>query len=186
MNRIFTTFFMIALSLACMAEDRTHRVKYGAQNSDEAMRAGDIFDWQSKGPMEFLDFLKKQYEQWPKVSSFYTVWGEHYDWIKAEDIPLLFEMASDPTPCQSVLSTASSTDLTAESSTVGHEALYLIAGYKAGVYPTELNSTKWEGNTEQLRQWWEQERNLTRQHKKATFGFPVGIEVVGIDEAVSA
>ena len=28
--------------------------------------------------------------------------------------------------------------------------------------------------------------NLTRQHKKATFGFPVGVEVGEIDEAVSA
>ena len=165
MKKRYIFFLLTAVSLVCMAEDRTHKVDwFGAPQEEEAKRAGDIFDWQLKGPVEFLMFLQEQYTKWPKVLSFYTVWGEHRDWIKAEDIPILFEMTSDPTPCLSVMSVYSSV-LISDPSTVGHEALYLIAAYRAGVYPHRIVSTQWEGDVEELKEWWRKEQNLTNKDR---------------------
>jgi len=123
---------------------------------------GDDFDWSRKGPTEFLDRLRQSYRAGQELP-FYSVHGEHRGWVTEADVPQLLELATSTDPCLAVVSTLSSW-LPDRPSTVGHEALYILAGFRAGKYPPELASTRWSGTLEEYRQWWQthEARSLTR------------------------
>jgi hypothetical protein len=138
---------------------------------------GDIFDWQNKGPVEFIECLKqKDNVPWhfivkkdsPPCSeadegqecSFavwqYGIFGYHINWIREDDIPQLIELIDSRIPCASVASSYSSL-LTSNESTVGNEASYLIKGFKQGKYPSGMNSVgNKEVDKDEIRKWWTQ------------------------------
>ena len=122
----------------------------------------DDFDWSRKGPEDFLDRLRQGYRG-GQALPFYSVHGEHRGWVTEADVPRLLELATSSDPCLAVVSTLSSW-LPDRPSTVGHEALYILAGFRAGKYPPELGSTRWSGTLEEYRQWWQKQaaRSLTR------------------------
>ena len=130
--------------------------------SSAPSECGDDFDWSRKGPAEFLDRLRQSYRP-GQALPFYSVHGEHRGWVTEADVPRLLELAASSDPCLAVVSTLSSW-LPDRPSTVGHEALYILAGFRAGKYPPELASTRWSGSLEEYRQWWQKHeaRSLTR------------------------
>ncbi|MEM7163888.1 MAG: hypothetical protein AAF581_00405 [Planctomycetota bacterium] len=121
----------------------------------------DGFDWQTNGPLEFLDFLEQglgqQGEGWPPC---FTISGTHRGWIRESDIPALLSKLDSDAPCLATVKTISSI-LPREPSTVGNEAAHMIVSYRSevrgtgyGGYPTYLNSTMYETDREELRRWW--------------------------------
>lgn len=114
--------------------------------------SGDTFEWQDRGPLDFLKLLRSQHD--------YSVRGLHRGWLKATDVPELLALLDSKDPCGSVAMEASSY-YESGLSTVGQEAAFLIEGFRRGQYPPGLNSTRMELNSEELRTWWrEYEKSL--------------------------
>ena len=116
--------------------NRKHNVDYDVHKPQPKLY-GDVFNWQNKGPVKFIEHLKSG------TNSAYIVQGQHYGWILSEDIPALIKLLDSNEPCLSV-SMAISSHWDTKGSTVGHEAAYLIEGFRNGVYPHELDSIKWK------------------------------------------
>ncbi len=121
------------------------------------------FDFQHRGPLEFLDFLAARAASAddPHRIPMYTVNGTHRGWIRVDDLPDLLALFDSSTPCASVAKEISSF-ATEEPSTVGHEAAFLVAGFRAevdrtgyGGYPDRLNSAGAALDREELRAWGE-------------------------------
>ena len=104
-------------------------------------------DWGSKRPIELIEELK----QHPK--SIYTIWFVPKEWILEQDLPGLITLLDSETPCASTVSADSST-LPPPGSTVGHEAAFLIQGFREGRYPAELNSSRFTPDKTEIRNWW--------------------------------
>jgi len=148
-------FLLIVLANADTSASREHSVECSPSlDCSEAALFGDTFDWQNEGPLEFLDQLYRVPTEPKGAVVPYTVIGRHYGWIQPGDIPELMKRINSEESCVPVH------DAPAEvrgsfRSTVGHEALYLIQGYRAGVYPPEGLSTDWQADMEELRRWYE-------------------------------
>ena len=114
------------------------------------------FDYGKKGPFEFLAFLIRLDERGVKVVS---VADAPENWIRKEHLPLLVQLLESKEPCASVGSMRSSR-LVAEkdrkSSTVGHEAAYLIESFRHGLFPKyAVNSSSHVTLDRQaLKKWW--------------------------------
>lgn len=108
---------------------------------------GDTFDWAHGSPSAFLEMLQK-------AGSIYPVTGIHHDWIRDDDIEALMNLLDSPTPCAHVVQTSSS-HLPSGNSTVGHEAAYLLEGYRHHYYPPALSSDQFKPNREALKQWFQ-------------------------------
>ncbi len=144
----------------------------------------DIFAWETKGPLEFLDFLKNTEDvSWcftvneglPPCkentindcsfkSCQYIIMVSHTNWVSAKDIPALIKLINSETPCSSVASVVSSY-ISPGISTVGHEAAFIIEGFRKGKYPPHLNSSRWQANKIEILEWWNnyQKGNLTNE-----------------------
>jgi len=126
------------------------RIEGGASeervSSVERKRYGDTFDWENKGALEFLDFIRLR-------GTVYTVVGKHPNWIREDDLPALMELLDSTEPCSNVMSWESSF-LDLKPSTIGNEAAYLIEGFRSGAYPPGLNSTRPRPDKDEIRQWW--------------------------------
>jgi len=96
-------------------------------------RVSDNFDWQHKGPLEFIDHLKRHLES--NTIPIYTVWSYHRGWIQESDLPALRALLDSTEPCAALKSPLSSY-ISPKGSTVGVVAKELIAGFKAGGFPT--------------------------------------------------
>ncbi len=117
---------------------------------------GDTFAWQHLGPVDFLHLLEQMVksEHSGNRSPWYTVHGTHRGWIQASDIPELLKLVDSSVPCAAVVSSVSSV-LPSERSTVGHEAMYLIEGYRHGGYPSAINSSQCTCDPAEIRRWWD-------------------------------
>jgi len=107
---------------------------------------GDTFDWDNKGALEFLDFIRGK-------AGWYTVWGDHPNWVKEDDLPELMALLDSTEQCSNVKSAMSSW-IDFEPSTIGNEAAYLIKGFREGRYPPGLNSTRPRPDKAKIREWW--------------------------------
>ena len=118
------------------------------------MNVGGVFDLQSQGPLDLLEALKNGVTVLRKRAPTFTdfgISGTHYGWIQAEDIPALIALLDSAEPCQPVVSSHSSYR-GREFSTVGHEAAYLIEGFRRGSYPFQLHSLSWKQNENERRE----------------------------------
>lgn len=124
-------------------------------------RRHDAFDFQTKGPSEFLEFLSF-YPTTARDFRSYTVWGTHRGWIRQSDVPALIEQLDSTKPCAPVHKAISSF-LGTTLSTVGREAAFLLEGFRSEVentgyrgYPPSLNSNRgFTPDREDLLDWWE-------------------------------
>ena len=151
-------FFAILLT-GCAATT-TVRSHYIDEGSDVSGSVTGPFRWQEEGPIDLLDRLRlgvpalKERGIW--VTDF-RVYGKHHGWVRAEDIPALIALLGSKEPCQPVVASTVSM-LQKDLSTVGHEAAYLIEGFRRGVYPVDGISLRWKLNESeqyQFDQWCE-------------------------------
>jgi hypothetical protein len=131
------------------------------------------FDWGKNGPLEFIELLKmKDHVPWyfvvnevnptcennPTISCSYQAWQYaifevHDNWISISDIPKLIELLNDDTPCANVAMGISSL-ISNGASTVGHEAAFMIEGFRKGEYPPSLNSSNYKYDKKDILEWW--------------------------------
>lgn len=118
-------------------------------------------DWK-KEPFEFLAFLIRQHDR-GRVSV--TLGNAPRGWIKKKHIGLLVLLLDSEEPCASVYPGRSSRLPPGleeiKPSTVGHEAAYLIASYRHGLFPmsgTEISSDI-EFDLDEIKRWWAEVRN---------------------------
>ena len=121
-----------------------------AQTTPNPQPEDTWFDFQSKSPLEFLEFCARMGQK-PKVPNnpwaTMLVFAEiHRGWVQKSDLPALFARLDDERPAPAwMLETCSF--IPHEPRTVGDQALALISGYHAeqvesgyGGFPSSLNS----------------------------------------------
>jgi hypothetical protein len=124
------------------------------QSSDRLVE----FDFAKKNSLDFLEYLKKI-----PITPIYSFEQPLVDWVKEEHIPALVALLDSQEKSMSVSLMASS-HLRIKS-TVGDEAAFLIAGYRAGKYPPGLNSRKLtQAEKNEIREWW---KNFSRERARA-------------------
>jgi len=146
---------VMTTAIACAGGDSSESDAVAMGSLEEASSIdpaeyGDTFDWDNRGALEFLDFIRGK-------SGWYTVWGDHENWVKEEDLPELMMLLDSTEQCANVNRSVSSW-IDFEPSTVGNEAAYLIEGFRKGRYPPGLNSTRPRPNKDEIRQWWSARR----------------------------
>lgn len=166
--RQLTLLATLALLSGCHAGEplsRTHPV-YPSQAFDEDLAplsksdlAYDAFNYQTKGPLEFLEMLRVNFDRDAPLPG-YAVWGSHRGWILESDVPELLKLIESNEPCLGVQKEICSF-IPWEGSTVGREAAFLIRGFRAehegwgyGGYPPSLDSSREDIDAEALRAWW--------------------------------
>jgi hypothetical protein len=135
--------FSILLQVSGYAEEsRVHDVecKGGLEAEDQ------FFDWHHSGPQQFLEALQREPEGQTLVYCF------HAGWLRSSDIDGLIALLDSTIPCSSVASGLSSR--IARGSTVGHEAAFLIEGFRRNSYPPTLNSRTWKADRDEILEWW--------------------------------
>lgn len=85
------------------------------------------------------------------------------DWIDEADLELLVRLLDSDEPCAGIHSLRDSRIYFGEDprprSTVGHEAGYLILGYRHGRYPKGATfSVEWTVDRDEIRRWWRERR----------------------------
>jgi hypothetical protein len=108
------------------------------------------FDWQTLGPTELLDVLRKERAKGVSVFPCYAI---HYRWIKEQDIQALVQQVDNDEKC-SVVTMPLDSGLPPNGSTIGAEARHLIVGFWKGYYPVEANSTKIRVTNDEIKQWY--------------------------------
>lgn len=159
MTKLSTIIFVLSMAIVPSAysaemppKPQTH---FGFEDSD----------WK-KEPFEFLAFLIRQHD---RGAVMVTLNIAPRDWIKKEHIGLLMLLLDSKEPCAPVYSAASSGippgmpgvpgSKAVKSSTVGHEAAYLIASYRRGPYPNSVEvSSDLEFDLAEIKRWWEEEQ----------------------------
>ncbi|WP_300673980.1 hypothetical protein [Desulfoluna sp.] len=107
------------------------------------------FVWKA-GSLATLDVLKaKKDEPCPTVG----LDGIPDAWVTEADLPQLMALLDSTDPCANVFSLYSSFR-DCRASTVGHEAAFIIEGFRKGRYPPELNSGQADLNIEEIKIWW--------------------------------
>jgi hypothetical protein len=151
--------FMALLLLAAGCVDRQEKVPEPAVNCSLEQRSdiGEIYYsaydpcyWGKYTPLDFFDELKMHPDR--PVS----VMMAPDDWIKKEHIEKLMEYVDSKEPAAPVVSLISSYYPFNQTSTVGNEALFLIAGYRAARYPPNLCSVYYfKPDVNEVKSWWE-------------------------------
>ncbi len=125
---------------------------------------GDEFDFQNRGPLEFLGFLKSYYLTGQPV---YPIRGTHVGWIRESDIAELVERLDSKDICASVAHPNESRMVEGSvPSTEGHEAAFLIKAFRVerdpdvisryykGYPPTLHSVLSFHPDRDQIRSWW--------------------------------
>lgn len=119
------------------------------------------FQWEEKGPFEFIAYLIRQDESGMKKIQ---IEDAPEGWLQKEHIDLLVLLLDSDEPCASVGSMRSSfidfDGKDQKSSTVGHEAAYLIESYRHGLFPKFAvnTSAELELNKDRIKEWWANEQ----------------------------
>ena len=133
------------------------RVALSPENAELHKQDNEVFDFNTSGPEEFLEFLKKDSSVSPIgfFIPFYTIIDPPPDnWIKPKHIPGLINLIDSKEPCRSVMTIYSST-IPTKLSTVGDEAMFLIEGFREKRYPPwSFSSTYSPKGRESILKWW--------------------------------
>jgi len=106
-------------------------------------------DWKDMRPTRLLEKLQTV------DAEVYSVWGTanpSSHWNEETDVPMLLDLLDSTTPCASVKSVGCSA-MALRKSTIGHEAAYLIEGFRRGRYPLG-SSHLYKPDRAELRRWW--------------------------------
>ncbi len=123
-------FILSAFALAATTKQESSN-----KNSNEWFFAGLEY-FRGLDPIGFLDSLRHC------PSPLITVNPSLKGWIKESDIPKLIRLLDCQDSCANVNRVESSFRIM-HRSTIGHEAAYLIFGFRSGNYPPRLNSTQY-------------------------------------------
>lgn len=119
------------------------------RNKEEHLNTGDSCYFKNHSPMDFLNDLRIH----PKQAV--MVLDVPDSWISLEDANLLIQIIDSDEPAAPVISLLSSFWPVNQTSTVGNEALFLLNGYRTGLYPPSLCSLNDNGyNKTEMRSWW--------------------------------
>ncbi len=135
---------------AFSASGRAHR--HGGGTPAEAVGFGDDFAWQQEGPEKFLSLLRARAQGPDAPYKCYTVHGWHVGWLRKSDLPRLLTLVESREPCAHVRMSVSKV-MPVGVSFVGQEALFLIEGYRRGVYPPELHSGAFYDRKDEIVAW---------------------------------
>ena len=150
MWRALLVGFTLLTACSTTVPSRNHYVDDGREDERNVLGG---FDFQSQSPLELIETLKAGASELKRRGIKFTnfgVAGTHYGWVRAQDIPALVALLDSNEPCQPVVSSFSSS-LTYELSTVGHEAAYLIEGFRRGRYPLQVSSLSWKQSPSEQR-----------------------------------
>jgi hypothetical protein len=99
-------------------------------------------------PMQFLKYLKDNHENMT-----YTVSEPVENWVREEHLPALVALLASRDACMAVVLAPSSR--LRLGSTIGDEAAFLIAGFRAKKYPATLHSEPIAASERaRIRAWW--------------------------------
>jgi len=151
--------YLALLLLAAGCADKEENAAEPADNCslEQKSDTGEIYYsayepcyWGNNTPIDFLDELKVH------PDNAVSVMQAPDDWIKKEHVAELMEYVDSKEPAAPVVSLISSYYPFNQTSTVGNEALFLIAGYRAGRYPPNLCSVYYfKPDAGEVKSWWE-------------------------------
>ena len=150
--------FMALLLLAAGCADRINNapsvancpLEQTSDNGEVYYAAYDPCYWGNHTPTDFLNELKARPDR------AVTVMQAPDDWIKKEHVAELIKYVDSKEPAAPVVSMISSYYPYNETSTVGNEALFLIAGYRIARYPPNLCSVYYfKPDVAEVKAWWE-------------------------------
>lgn len=98
-------------------------------------QVNDITDLWGITPVEFLKALKMERSDTDE----YIFREPVKNWISKSDLPGLLALSNSREPCASI-ALATSSAWNSQGSTMGQEALFMIDGYRKGIYPPAPNS----------------------------------------------
>lgn len=132
MNKVYLMSFVLVLFIGAesYAGNRHHDITWFSVEAGNSRE--DNFDWQNKGPLDLIEFLKAEYNN--RQIPIYTVWSYHRGWIKESDIPALRALLESKQPCAALQNPVQS--YISSGSTVGVVAKQLIDGFDSGGFPT--------------------------------------------------
>ena len=135
----------------------TAAVLSGAGRLSEFGSGADRFPFPElpDSPIDLIETLKT-------AGDIHTVLGIQRDYVQESDLPQLISLLDSDEPCASVVLSVSSI-LPTSTSTVGHEAAYLIDGFRNRYFPTELTSSRFEPDVDDIRHWYRIWSHLKRQ-----------------------
>lgn len=119
------------------------------RNNGLFLNDGDSCYFRTHSPMDFLEDLSTHPDHVVMVLDVPD------NWISMEDAELLMQMLDSDDPAAPVISPLSSFWPDNQTSTVGNEALFLLNGYRTGLYPPNICSLCDTGfNKSEMRDWW--------------------------------
>ena len=130
-NQTMTLGILVALGAASVTAGRTHEQIWLIPEAKA--RVSDDFDWQTRGPLDFIDHLKLKLRA--NTIPTYTIWSYHRGWLQKSDLPALEALVDSSEPCAALRSPLSSR-ISPKGSTVGAVAKELIEGFQSGGFPT--------------------------------------------------
>jgi hypothetical protein len=93
----------------------------------------DPFDWQNKGPIELIGYLRSGYKK--GGINIFNVSAYRIGWIRRDDLPKLKALVHSTTPCLALQDPLSSF-IDPRGATVGAVAQEMIDSYESGGFPT--------------------------------------------------
>jgi hypothetical protein len=113
------------------------------------------FDWQRKGPTEFLDLLRRQAKLPDLVGTFAGIDASHEGWVKEAHLPALVALVDSKERCAHI-TTPQAPTLPTERSFVGQEALVMIQAFRDGTYPPRglATSEGFYAHKDEILAWW--------------------------------
>ena len=103
-------------------------------------------------PIEFLASLKRPPQSPDEIV---LIFDNTPGWIREQDIVLLMAHLDSQARCAHVKAGSSSHDPSGHT-TEGHQAAFLIQGYRAGRYPPAPDSGGFTPDVEELKRWYQQ------------------------------
>jgi len=139
-KKFFLGVLLFSLTFPCFAQE----VQF--------IDASEQINWHKTSPLDFLKFLKENKDF--AVFMGYTNLPAQ-DWISEEDVDMLIHYINSSDEAAPV-SSEKAERLVKSGSTVGREAMFLIAGFISKRYPPELCSVyDFYPEPENFKKWWE-------------------------------
>jgi hypothetical protein len=139
------------LSGSCATTRDPAQTTPAGEEPEPALEPELAVDWTATSPLVFLERLKEQ------AQGVVVLWKQApEDWVKEEHARELIRLVDSEAPAAAVLASKSSrVDLDA-CSTVGREALFLLASFREKAsYPPRLSSTHhFKADAAEYRRWW--------------------------------
>jgi len=108
--------------------------------------------YETHNPIDLLDSLRR-------LPHSVCLVAPANDWVKEYHIPVLIGLLDCNDSCANVTAIYSSfTDY--HKSTIGHEAAFLILGFRRGKYPPIMNSTHMMWSKQEILQWWKEYKEI--------------------------